>query len=167
MPSTATANPHPDFGTELVREWIPDGDIKALMVLVHGMAEHSGRYERTGQLLAKAGFYVRSFDLVGAGGSGGRRWHVDDWAQYHDQVQRHVEWAKAQGGPVVLMGHSMGGAVALGYLLSDRPQPDLAVLSAPAMAGGTTWQRAVAPVLAKVAPTMALPNPFRGETLWS
>jgi acylglycerol lipase len=165
MPSTATANPHPDFGTELVREWIPDGDIKALMVLVHGMAEHSGRYERTGQLLAKAGFYVRSFDLVGAGGSGGRRWHVDDWAQYHDQVQRHVEWAKAQGGPVVLMGHSMGGAVALGYLLSDRPQPDLAVLSAPAMAGGTTWQRAVAPVLAKVAPTMALPNPFRGEHL--
>lgn len=165
MPSSAKANPHPEFGTELVREWVPDRDVKAHIVLVHGLAEHSGRYERTGQLLAKAGYYVRSFDLVGAGGSGGRRWHVDDWSQYHDQVQHHLEWARSQGGPVVLMGHSLGGAISLGYLLSERPQPDLAVLSAPAMTGGAAWQKAAAPILAKVAPTATLPNPIKGEHL--
>lgn len=165
MPSTATANPHPEFGTELVRDWVPDREIKAHIVLVHGIAEHSGRYERTGQLLAKAGYYVRSFDLRGAGGSGGRRWDCEDWDQYHDQVQSHLEWARAQGGPVVLMGHSMGGLIALGYLLDDRPQPDLAVLSAPALSGGEKWQRAVAPLAAKLAPTVSIPNPVDGEHL--
>lgn len=165
MPSVAKANPHPEFGTELVREWIPDRDVKAHIVLVHGIAEHSGRYERTGQLLAKAGYYVRSFDLVGAGGSGGRRWHVDDFGQYQDQVQEHIEWAREQGGKVVLMGHSLGGAICLSYMLSDRPEPDLAVLSAPALSGGAGWQKALAPLLAKVAPTVAIPNPVDGEQL--
>lgn len=166
MPSTAHANPHPDLGTELVREWVPAGTPKAQIVLVHGLAEHSGRYERTGQLLADAGFGVRGFDLIGAGGSGGKRWDIEDWSQYHDQVRTHVEWARAQGGPVVLMGHSLGGAICLGYLIDDgRPQPDLAVLSAPALSGGASWQRAVTPVLAKVVPTLTAPNPVNGEHL--
>lgn len=165
MPSTARANPHSEIGTELVREWVPDGKPKAYIVLVHGLAEHSGRYERTGQLLADAGFRVRGFDLIGAGGSGGRRWHIDDWSRYHDQVQAHVEWARELGGPVVLMGYSLGGAISLGYLIDDRPRPDLAVLSAPALAGGASWQRAVAPVLAKVMPTLAVPNPVDGDHL--
>jgi len=165
MPSTTQAQPHPDFGTELIRDWAPTGPATAHIVLVHGIAEHCGRYERTGQLLADAGFHVRGFDLVGAGGSGGRRWDIDDWSKYHDQVQTHVEWARAQGGSVVLMGHSLGGAIALGYLLSDRPRPDLGVLSAPALVGGAPWQRAVAPMLAKVAPKAAIPNRVVGEHL--
>lgn len=165
MPSSAHAAPHPDIGTELIRDWVPKGTPRAHIVLVHGLAEHSGRYERTGQLLADAGFHVRSFDLIGAGGSGGRRWDIDDWGRYHDQVQTHMDWARLQGGPVVLMGHSIGGAIALGYLLDDRPVPDLAVLSAPALAGGAAWQRALVPVLAKVAPTVAMANPVNGEHL--
>lgn len=165
MASTATPHSHPDFGTELVRDWEPEGSTRAHIVIVHGIAEHSGRYERTGSLLADAGFRVRSFDLVGAGGSGGKRWHIDDWTTYHAQVESHVVWAREQSGPLVLMGHSLGGAIALGYLLSDRPQPDLAILSAPALAGGADWQRAVAPILAKVVPTLAIPNPVNGEHL--
>ncbi len=165
MPSKARANPHPEFGTELVREWVPTGNTKAHIVLVHGIAEHSGRYERTGQLLADAGYHVRGFDLRGAGGSGGRRWDVEQWSQYHDQVQSHIEWARGRGTPVVLMGHSLGGAISLGYLLDDRPRPDAAVLSAPALSGGLPWQRAVAPVAAKIAPTVSLANPINGEHL--
>ena len=57
-----------------------------------------------------------------------------------------MEWAREQGTPVVLMGHSMGGNLALGYALTGRPAPDLLVLSAPALAGGAAWQRAVAGV---------------------
>lgn len=165
MAGSARAQPNSNFGTELVREWVPEGDPQAYVVLVHGLAEHCGRYERVASQLAGAGLFVRGFDLMGAGASGGRRWYVEDWSQYHDQVGSHVDWARAQGKPVVLFGHSLGGAIALGYSLSDRSRPDLLVLSAPALAGGTGWQRAIALILARLAPKAAIPNPVRGEQL--
>jgi alpha-beta hydrolase superfamily lysophospholipase len=150
---------------ELVREWVPETPARGHIVLVHGIAEHCGRYERTGDLLAAAGFFVRSYDLIGYGGTGGARGDIDDWSRYHDQLQRHMEWAREQGGPLILMGHSMGGNLALGYVLAGRPKPDLLVLSAPALGGGAGWQRAVAPMAAKVAPKVAIPNSLKGEQL--
>jgi alpha-beta hydrolase superfamily lysophospholipase len=157
--------PTGDIGIELVREWVPETPPRGHIVLVHGIAEHCGRYERTGSLLAAAGFFVRSFDLIGFGGSGGRRGDIEDWARYHDQIQRHTEWAREQGGPVILIGHSMGANLALGYVLSGRIAPDLLVLTAPALGGGAGWQRAVAGVLSKVAPTVPIPNLLKGEQL--
>ena len=165
MESVARPEPVEDFGTELVREWAPSGKPRAFLVLIHGLAEHSGRYERTGSLLSDAGFYVRSFDLIGAGGSGGARWDIDDWERYHDQIDRHMQWASDRGGPVILMGHSMGGNLALGYVLRDRIKPDLLVLSAPAADGGAAWQKALAPIAARLAPKLMLPNGVKGEQL--
>lgn len=157
--------PNPDFGVELVRDLEPQSAPKATLVLVHGIAEHSGRYERTGSLLAGTGFHVRSFDLRGAGASGGRRWDIEDWDLYLDQVERHLRWARSQERPVVLFGHSLGGTVALDYALGDRPQPDLLVLSAPALEAGARWQRAIAPLLARLAPTLPIPNRIKGPSL--
>ena len=150
---------------ELVREWAPAEAPRGHIVLVHGIAEHCGRYERTGDLLARAGFFVRSYDLIGFGGTGGPRGDIDQWSRYHDQIQRHMAWAREQGGPVILMGHSMGGNLALGYVLSGRPAPDLLVLTAPGLGGGAGWQRALAGVGAKMAPTAAVPNILKGEQL--
>jgi alpha-beta hydrolase superfamily lysophospholipase len=59
----------------------------------------------------------------------------------------------------------MGGNLALGYVLSGRPAPDLLVLTAPGLGGGAGWQRAIAGVAAKMAPTVAVPNSLRGEQL--
>lgn len=165
MASSTYAVPHPVAGTELIREWVPAGEPRAVIVLVHGLAEHCGRYDRTATLLAEAGFHVRSFDLIGAGASGGRRWYIDDWGKYHDQIRSHVEFARDTGRPVVLMGHSLGGNLALGYALSDRPSPDLLVLSAPGIAGGAGWQKSLAPILASLAPTLAIPNALDGDLL--
>ncbi|MGH8915329.1 MAG: lysophospholipase [Acidimicrobiia bacterium] len=165
MPSVSRPVAAEEIGMELVRDWAPSVAPKAHVVLIHGMAEHSGRYERTGSLLADAGLYVRSFDLIGLGASGGARGDIDDWSRYHEQIRRHVEWARSQGGPLVLMGHSMGGNLALGYVLSGRPAPDLLVLSAPALGGGAGWQRALAVVAAKMAPTVPIPNALKAEQL--
>jgi alpha-beta hydrolase superfamily lysophospholipase len=163
--SVATPTAHDDIGTELVRDWVPADDVRASIVLVHGLAEHSGRYERTGSLLSDAGFHVRSFDLIGAGASGGDRWDIDEWSRYHDQIETHIVWARDRGHPVVLMGHSLGGNLALGYAISDRPSPDLLVVSAPALSGGAAWQKAIAPAIARVLPTVLMPNGVKGEHL--
>lgn len=165
MQSVSRPVPAGDIGMELVRDWVPATAPRGHIVLVHGIAEHCGRYERTGSLLADAGFFVRSFDLIGFGGTGGLRGDIDEWSRYHDQIQRHMDWARDQGGPVILMGHSMGGNLALGYVLSGRPAPDLLVLSAPGLGGGAGWQRALAGVAAKIAPKIAISNALKGEQL--
>ncbi len=152
---------------ELTRAWAPPGDPKAEVVMVHGLGEHSGRYERTGSILAERGFSVRAFDLVGFGASGGDRAYVEDWTQFLDQLQTHVEKAIATGRPVALLGHSMGGTIAIEYALSDRPAPHALVLSAPGLAGGKAWQRILAPRLAAVAPKLRIPNGFTGDQLSS
>ncbi|MGC2241639.1 MAG: lysophospholipase [Acidimicrobiia bacterium] len=163
MASVSRPEPIEGVGMELVREWAPDAKPRAIIVLVHGLGEHSGRYERIGDQLADAGYFVRAFDLIGFGGTGGRRADIDDWSRYHDQIQGHMEWAKGQGAPVVLFGFSMGGNLALGYTLEERPGPDLLVLSAPALDGGAAWQKGIAPIAAKLAPTVRIPNGFKGE----
>lgn len=165
MKSQARPVQHPEVGVELVRDWDPDTDALASVILVHGLAEHSGRYERTGSLLSDAGFRVRSFDLIGAGATGGPRWHIERWADYWAQIESHMDWARTQNLPVVLMGHSMGGNLALGYTLSGAPKPDLLVLSAPALAGGAAWQRKLAPIAARLAPRVTLANPVDGDHL--
>jgi alpha-beta hydrolase superfamily lysophospholipase len=148
-----------------VREWAPAAAPTAVVVLVHGIAEHTGRYERTGSLLSDAGFLVRAFDLIGYGASGGTRGDIAKWSLYHDQIERHLSWARGHGVKVVLMGHSMGGNLAAGYVLAGRPSPDLLVLSAPAFNGGAAWQKALAGTLSKLAPSLAIPNSLKGEQL--
>jgi len=139
--------------------------MRAVVVLLHGIAEHSGRYERTGGLLAAAGFHVRSFDAIGHGASGGDRVDIDDWTRFHDQVESHMIWAREQGVPVILMGHSMGGLLALGYTLDGRNEPDLMVLTAPGLGGGAAWQRALAGPAARIAPKLSMPQNVKGEQL--
>jgi acylglycerol lipase len=165
LSSVSRPVPVDEIGMELVRDWVPAAEPRACVVLVHGIAEHSGRYERTGSLLAEAGFHVRSFDLIGFGATGGRRGDIDDWSRYHDQIERHVKWAREQGPRVILFGHSMGGNLALGYTLSDRPRPDLLILSAPALGGGAAWQKKLAVIAARLAPTVPVPQALKGEQL--
>lgn len=163
--SVARAEPIEKFQTEMVRDWKPVGEARAVIVLVHGAFEHSGRYEQVGSQMADAGLHVRSFDLIGGGATGGRRWDTPDWRVFHDQLQRHMEWALEQGPPVVLMGHSTGGTIALGYITEDRPQPKLLVLSSPLITARRTWQQALVPILVKIAPRIHVPSPVKNEDL--
>ena len=72
----------------------------------------------------------------------------------------------AAGRPVVLYAHSLGGLISAGYLLSERPKPDVAVLTGPAL-GDTVpaWKRRLIGQLVKVVPTFGLNNDFDGATL--
>jgi len=145
--------------------WPAVGAERAHLLLVHGIAEHAGRYPHVGSRLASAGIATHSFDLRGFGGSGGQRAYVDRWSQYHDDVEHRLAAVRseADGLPVVLYGHSMGGLIALGYVLADppRPMPDLLVLSAPAVdAVVPAWKRRLADILAGTVPRFTVANTF-------
>jgi len=146
-------------------DWPAVGTPRAHLLLVHGIAEHAGRYPHVAARLADAGITTHAYDPRGFGGSGGHRAYLDRWSQYHDDLEDRLAAVRAasQGLPVVLYGHSMGGLVALGYALADppRPLPDLLVLSAPAIdAVVPAWKRSVADLLSRVAPRFAVANSF-------
>ncbi|HUO45564.1 MAG TPA: lysophospholipase [Acidimicrobiia bacterium] len=163
--SRAHPQPAPDGGVQLVREWAPTVPPLGDIVIVHGLGEHSGRYERTGSLLAEGGYQVRSFDLIGFGASSGKRGDIARWSLFLDQVEGHLDESRNGDRPVILLGPSMGGLIALDYALSERPQPDLLVLSAPGLTGGKAWQRKLVPHLARLFPTMAVPSSISGDML--
>ncbi len=146
-------------------EWPAAGTPRAHLLLVHGIAEHAGRYGHVATQLANAGIATHAYDQRGFGESAGHRAYVDRWSQYHDDVEERLAEVRsaADGLPVLLYGHSMGGLIALGYTLADprRPLPDLLVLSAPAIdAAVPAWKRRVADILGDTIPRFAIANTF-------
>lgn len=143
-----------DGETQLVRRWSVT-EPRAALLVVHGIGEHSGRYLHVGDYLAEAGIDVVAYDNRGFGQSGGRRAHIDNFDTFVDDIDDHLSERRTLDVPTVLMGHSLGGLMAAAYLVSERPQPDLAVLSSPALAAEVPrWQRVAAPVLGRFAPSL-------------
>ncbi len=117
------------------RAWLPEGQPRGVMVLVHGMSEHSGRYDHVGRFLASRGLAVHSLDHRGHGRSGGETGTVENFAFFLDDLSTFVSMVRRESprGPLVLLGHSMGGLIVAAYLLERKPSPDLVVLSSPAI----------------------------------
>jgi alpha-beta hydrolase superfamily lysophospholipase len=104
--------------------WLPDTEVRAVVQIIHGMAEHAGRYERFALALTDRGFAVYADDLRGHGRTagdvsrlgilakkGGFRWLVRDEQQLTGLVK-----SENSGKPIMLFGHSMGTAVARGLM---------------------------------------------------
>jgi acylglycerol lipase len=117
------------------RGWIPEAT-RASVLVVHGFAEHCGRYEHVGQWLAERGFAVHAYDHRGHGRSDGRRCHVDRFDEYLDDLAVVLEQVRADapGDPLFLIGHSMGGLVVAAFVRERSPNVAGAVLSGAALA---------------------------------
>jgi acylglycerol lipase len=170
MPSTTETAVARDGTPIAVRHWPAAGKPWARVLLVHGIHEHSGRYEHVGDWLSAAGLDVTAYDQRGFGRSGGRRAYVERWSQHDDDLEdRLAAVRKAAGdGPVVLYGHSLGGLLSLSYVVADppRPLPDVLVLSAPAIDSTTpAWQRGLVSALNAVAPSYGFKSSFDGSQL--
>jgi acylglycerol lipase len=168
MTSTTQPATAADGTKLLVRRWASPGPAWASVLVVHGIAEHSGRYELVGNRFAAAGLDVQAYDQRGFGASAGTRAYVDRWDQQLNDLAERVRIVRsdAAGRPVVLYGHSLGGLIALGYVLTDRAKPDILVLSAPAIeANVPDWKRTVARIMSRIAPRTPIPNAFDGALL--
>lgn len=122
-------------GTSYCRAWAARGVPRAVLLLVHGLGEHSGRYEHVARYLAERGVSVFAYDHQGHGLSEGRRGWVAEFRHLLDDLETFHRFVleSAGGLPLVLFGHSMGGLIVTAYLLEKPLKPDLLVLSGPAI----------------------------------
>jgi len=122
------------------QSWQPVSPPRSVILLVHGLAEHSGRYPHVGTSLAKAGHTVYACDLRGHGWSpDGRkpgRVHIESFSEYLADVSGLYALANSRhpGMPVFLLGHSMGGLISMTYALDHAPLLAGAIISSPAIA---------------------------------
>ncbi|MEX0749489.1 MAG: lysophospholipase [Dehalococcoidia bacterium] len=120
------------------RSWRPAAATKAAVVLVHGYAEHSGRYDHVGEALATAGYAVHAYDQRGHGRSEGERALVRSMDEYLDDLDVFMALIAARhdaATPVFILGHSMGGGIVTLHAIERRPNVRGVLLSGAAVMG--------------------------------
>lgn len=163
-PSSSSVWFTPGNGARLaVRDWrLPPGRARGMVLIVHGLGEHSGRHERLVSQLVDAGFAVRAYDQYGHGQSEGPRGGMD-----HDKrftidlahVLNQTISGMSQDLPLILLGHSFGGLVAAHFVAEKRARIDALVLSSPALDPGLSKvQKAMVATLPRVVPNLRVKN---------
>ena len=115
--------------------WLPEGEVRAVLLIVHGLAEHSGRYMNLVNRFVPLGYAVYGIDHVGHGRSEGRRLFVDRFVDYTEPLKTYFDMVRCwqPDRPVFLVGHSMGGLIGALYLIAHQEELAGAVLSGPAV----------------------------------
>jgi len=150
-----------------LRRW-PIKNPKAAMLIVHGIAEHSGRYQHVAKFFNAAGFSVYALDLPGHGLSEGPYLDIKSMDIFRDAVEQavkelilplNISWG--------IYGHSMGGLITTAYLCDkNRVMPNFAILSAPALlANVTILLQCLATVMYYLKPDFRKVMPITGEQL--
>ena len=154
----------PHGATLALRDWplaeraVP----RAMVVIVHGLGEHSGRYAHVAQQLNSWGFAVRAFDLCGHGGSSGAPGSMADDHRLLDDLATVIDRSRAELAPgtrLVLLGHSLGGLIASRFVSLKLRAVDALVLSSPALdAGLNAFQKFLIATLPSIAPNLRVGN---------
>lgn len=164
---TAGASPTASDGTALFhRDWPHPGAAQAVL-LVHGLGEHCGRYDPLARWFNQLGYAVRGYDQRGHGRSDGRRGGIPAIdALPRDLAAVYADYAATLGFAPVLLGHSLGGLVALRAVLDGRIEPPFLVLSSPALRTHEPASlQSLAGALAKVLPNLPLPARLPADKL--
>jgi acylglycerol lipase len=144
---------------------------KGVVLICHGIAEHSGRYEHVAESLCKAEYSVVSFDLRGHGKSSGKRAYVNRFSDYLNDLGEVLDRVKINfpEQPIFLMGHSMGGGIIALFVIERETFVNGIILSAPT----AKVSEDLSPFLQKISgilsaivpklPTLKLDNSFRSK----
>jgi acylglycerol lipase len=143
------------------RSWLPDGSPTAAVVIIHGYAEHSGRYRHVAERLVDNGYAVHAFDLCGHGRSDGRRAFVRSLDEHVADLRSFVARVHQQepGLPLFVLGHSMGGTVVAMFLASSEPSLRGAILSGAGLklrGGPARIMELLLSILGRLAPKLPL-----------
>jgi alpha-beta hydrolase superfamily lysophospholipase len=144
-----------------VRIWTPEAAPRGVVLIVHGLGEHAGRYPHLVRALTDHGYVVFGHDQRGCGRSEGRRGDFRTFAEVLDDLDRVVSTARTHypGLPLVLYAHSLGAMYATHYLARRNNGITAAVLSAPGYGPGpdlSAMAIRLAGWLARIAPGLYL-----------
>jgi alpha-beta hydrolase superfamily lysophospholipase len=159
--STFTAS---DGDNLAVQDWpLPEGvAVRGIVLLVHGLGEHAGRYEHVAERLNSWGFAVRGYDHYGHGDSDGVRGALPVMTRLLDDLTDMIESTRKRaepGTPFVLLGHSMGGLVAACLVALRKVPVDALVLSSPVFDPGLNpFQKLLVATLPRIAPNFTAGN---------
>ena len=115
--------------------WLPEGESKAVLLIVHGLAEHSGRYMNVVNYFVPLGYAVYGIDHVGHGKSDGTRVYLKRFEDFTEMLKIYFDMVRnwQPNRPIFLIGHSLGGLISAAYLLDHQAGLTGAVLSGPAI----------------------------------
>ena len=145
------------------RVWEPEQKAKGVICLIHGLGEHSGRYEHVAKFFTHRGYIQAAFDLRGHGKSGGQRGFSASWDMLLDDMSHFLEEIRARyaGLPVFLYGHSLGGTLVVSYGM-QRKVPLAGVVSTGPLFKlafePPAWKLSLAKMMAHILPSFALSN---------
>ena len=139
--------------------WLPDRSPEAILLVVNGLAEHSGRYVNLVNYFVPKGYAVYSYDHRGQGKSEGLRCYVDRFSDYVSDLRTFFDIIRSEHGDtkIFLVGHSMGGTIATAYAVQHQQQLAGLLLSGASVTASSTVPSAlvaVARVLSAVLPRM-------------
>jgi alpha-beta hydrolase superfamily lysophospholipase len=105
----------------------PEGKVRAILAILHGLGGHSDRYSNVIQHLIPKQYAVYSFDLRGHGRSLGQRGYINAWSEFREDLGAFLQLIQTQnpGCPIFLLGHSLGAVIVLDYILRYPQQASL------------------------------------------
>lgn len=141
----------------------PSGDSSALVILLHGIGEHIGRYQHLIEFFNRHSFTVAAFDLRGHGRTVGRRGYAPSYEFMLDDIDQFVQDVRAlyPSLPLFLYGHSMGGNLIANYVMRRDVQVNGVVLSCPGFlprAMGPRWKYLLASLVYRLLPGLTVSN---------
>lgn len=150
--------------------WVPDGNVRGVVVISHGFAEHGGRYAYVAERLGAEGYAVYAVDHHGHGRSEGKRGNVNRMAHVRIDLDRVIRLAAAKhdGAPVYLLGHSLGGLIALDYVTSTVHSHLRGLILSGAVViptVGSPAEKAAAKVLSRVVPNLGVVPSLDSSTI--
>lgn len=148
-------------GLELYyQSWHPQALARAVLVIVPGHGGHSDIFTRMVEYLIERNYLVYSFDLRGNGRSPGQRGYINSWAEFRADLKAFLDLvtAKQPNLPLFVIGQSMGGTIALDYILREPNQLQGLILMSPALGsiGVSPWKLWIGKMLSRILPHFAL-----------
>lgn len=159
-----------DGTTFQVQGWEPGNNPKALVALIHGLGEHTGRYTHVAQAFTDAGYALVGFNLRGHGKSGGARGHTPSLDVYMQDIRSFFKYLVTRYPelPHFLYGHSLGGLLSLSYTIQYSKGLNGVIVSSAALRSALQEQKvkvAMAKLLGVLAPTITIPSGLESSAI--